>query len=638
MRNNPQTQRGVTLRAVLIGLALIPINAYLVVQWETIWNVQDPTTITIFFNVIFCLFFITTLNFLLLRYLPKAALHQGELLTIYSILTVAVSVSSHDFTHTIMGTMGNSRWYATPENEWADMFWGYIPGWLEPSTKALDGYYEGKSSFYTSMNIRAWLRPMLWWTLYLTVLSFVMICINTIMRKQWIEREKLTYPLVYLPFEMTRADSARNFFGNRVFWVGFGVAASICLLNGFSVLFPRVPSIPVSYNLARHFVDSPWNALRASTGVPIHMNPFTIGLAFVVPVNLLFSCWVFYLIWKLQYVFGSVAGVNVPDYPFVSQQMFGGYVGIGVIALWIARRHLWAVLRTITGARSDVDDSAEPMRYRTAVSGILLGIIFLVGFSYRIGMSPIFALAFFGIYFSILFAITRMRAELGPPVHGIHYFGPFQLIISIVGSHGISAQTLVAAAPYWTHTKEFVSVPMPVYLESFKLADRTGMDTRKLWKVCLLATSVSVIVTFWAFLDLSYKWGARGAWRGNLPYNAIARLMRQPATTDITSLIAIAFGLVVVLIGAALRLRFFWWPLSPLAYPLAGYYFFSRLWFSFFVAWVIKGSLFKYGGIRAYRKALPLFLGLVLGDFVLGSIWGIIGLLTGEPTYTFKNW
>ena len=278
------------------------------------------------------------------------------------------------------------------------------------------------------------------------------------------------------------------------------------------------------------------------------------------------------------------------------------------------------------------------MRYRTAAIDTVLGIAFLVGFCYRAGMSVSFALSFFVIYFLILFAFTRMRAELGPPAHGLPHFGPFQLIVSIVGSHRIPAQTLVASAPHWTHTKGFQSQPMPAYLESFKLADRSGIDTRKLWKVCLLATFVSVIVTFWAFLDLSYKWGGPGAWRGNLAYNVIERLLKQPAGTDGASLMSTAFGFIFVLGGTVLRFRFLWWPLHPLAYPLAGYQFFAHLWFPFLVSWLIKAPLLRYGGIRAYRKALPLFLGLILGDFVLGTMWGIMGLLTGEPTYTFKNW
>ena len=633
MQDRPQKPRGVTLRAVLIGLAFIPINAYLVVLLETVWGIGDPTTMTIFFNVIFCLFLVIALNLLIKQFLPRGALHQGELLTIYSILMVAVLVSGQDFTHTIFGTLGNVRWYATPENEWADLFRGYVPQWLEPSGDVLKGYFLGESSFYISRHIRGWLQPMLWWTLFLTVLSFVMICINTIIRKQWIEREKLTYPLVYLPLEMTRKSS----FKNRMLWLGFGIAAGINLINGLNALLPVLPKIPLSYNLATHFVDRPWNAIRSWPGMPVQANPFIIGLTFVIPVGLLFSCWFFYLVWKLQYILGSMAGVNIPGYPFANQQVLGAYLGIVIVTLWTARKHLWAVLKVVVGARSDVDDSGEPMRYRTAAVGTLLGIAFLVGFCYRSGMSIIFALAFFGIYFSILFAFTRMRAELGPLMHGIHYFGPFQLIVSIAGSHRISAQTLVASAPHWTHTKEFLNKPMPAYLESFKLAERTGIDTRKLWKVCLLATFLSIAVTFWAFLDLSYKWSGLGSWRGNLAYNAIAGLLRQPVGTDAASLSATTFGMVFVLVGTALRLRFFWWPLYPLAYPLAGYYYFNYLWFPFFVCWLIKRTIFKYGGIRLYRKVLPLFMGLVLGDFVLGSVWAIIGLLTGEATYAFQE-
>ena len=50
MLAEPGNQRGVTLRAVLIGLAFIPVNVYLVVQWETVWDIQDPTTLTIAFQ------------------------------------------------------------------------------------------------------------------------------------------------------------------------------------------------------------------------------------------------------------------------------------------------------------------------------------------------------------------------------------------------------------------------------------------------------------------------------------------------------------------------------------------------------------------------------------------------------------
>ena len=628
-------KRGVTLRAVLIGMAFIPLNVYLVVQLETVWNLGDPTTMTIFFNAIFCLFLVIVINRLLLQWVPKSALNQGEMLTIYSILMVSISVSGQDFTHTIFGTLGNARWFATPENEWATLFLRYVPQWLEPSEKVLEPYFLGESSFYVSTRIMGWIQPLIWWTLFLTVLCFVMICINSIIRKQWIEQERLTYPLVDLPFQMTQVD----FFKNRLLWLGFSIAVGISLFNGLNALFPILPKIPLSYNLTTHLVERPWNTLRGWPGVRIQANPFIIGLTFLIPLGLLFSCWFFYFIWKLQYILGSLIGVNVPRYPFSDQQVLGGYLGIVVVTLWLARKHLWRVLKAAVGAKHINNGTNEPMHYRTAVWGIVLGSIFLVGFCYRAGMSISFAIGFFGIYYMILFGFTRMRAELGPLMHGIHFFGPFQLIVAMTGSRRISPQTLTVAAPYWTHTKEFLNKPMPAYLESFKLAERASIaiDTRKLWKVCLLATFLSIALTLWVFLELSYKWGAPGAWRGNLAYNAIARLLQQPTNPDFAQIGATSFGLVFVLIGTAIRLRFFWMPLYPLAYPLTGYSYFNYLWFPFLLCWLVKWIIMKYSGIRGYRKAVPLFLGLVLGDFVLGCIWAILGLLTGERTYMFQE-
>ncbi len=629
-------QRSVTLRSVLIGLAFIPINVYLVIQWETVWGTQYPTTMAIFFNAIFCLFLVTLLNLPFKRFLPRVALNQGEQLTIYSILLAAIAVSGHDFSQTIFCTLGNARWFATPENEWQTLFWNYVPRWLTVNDdKVLRGFYEGESSFYNIEHIRGWLQPMLWWTTALTVLAFVMICINCIIRKQWIEREKLTYPLVHLPFEMTREDALQSFFKNRLLWIGFGIAAGIDLINGLNALFPVLAKIPLVYDLGAHFVDRPWNAVGS---LPVHINPYAIGLAFPIPLDLLFSCWFFYLLWKLERVFGAIAGVNTPGYPFPDQQILGAYLGIAMVATWMGRKYLWSTLRASLGTQTDLDETGEPMRYRTATLGACLGIVFLVGFAYRAGMSIPFALSFFGIYFVILFAFTRMRAELGPPLQGIHYSGPLQLIVATVGSRRISAQTLTAAAPYWTHTKEIRNSPMPFYLESFKLADRANMDTRRLWKVLWLATFVGIFVTFWAFLDMSYKWGGPGAWRGNTAYTVMERWISRPVEPDTTFLGATAFGLILVVINTVLRLRFLWWSLHPLGYPLAGYYHFDKLWFPFFISWLVKWSILKYGGIHAYRKAFPFFLGLVLGEFVLGSIWGVVGLLTGKPTYAFKNW
>ncbi len=627
---------GVTARAVLIGLAFVPINVYLVVQWETVWGAQYPTTMGIFFNAIFCLFFITIANIPLKRFLPRKSLSQAELLTIYVVLITAITVSSHDFTQGLFCSIGTAHWWATPENEWESIFWRYLPKWLTVTDDGvLREFFEGESSFYNWKYIKGWLEPMLWWTLFLTVLASTTIFINVIIRKQWIEREKLTYPLVQLPYEMTREDSTRTFFKNKLLWIGFGIAAFIDLINGLNYLYKIFPAVPLSYDMGTHITDRPWNAMGTFL---VHVNPYAIGLAFPIPLDLLFSCWFLFLVWKAQWVMGSALGVNLPGYPFPDQQILGAYLGIALVAIWISRRYLWQVVLRIMGLRSDADDSDEPMKYRTALLGTILGIVFLIVFSFQAGVAAIFSIFFFLIYFAIIFAFTRMRAELGPPLQGIHYSGPLQLIVAVFGSRKISSQTFTAAAPLWPLTKELRNTPTPFQLESFKMADRAGIDTKRLWKVMMMTTFIGIFITFWAFLQLNYKWGGIGAWRGVSAYATMERWIVSPVEPDMKFIVATIVGFVFVIVNTALRLRFLWWNLHPLGYPLAGYYHFEKLWFPFFISWAVKLMLLKYGGIRLYRKAFPLFLGLVLGEFIMGSVWGIWGLLTSEPTYAFKNW
>ena len=191
-----------TLRAVLIALAFIPVNVYLVVQWETVWGTQYPTTMGIFFNAIFSLLVVVGINAALRSVWRKGALSQQELITIYAMLMMGITVSGHDFSQSLFCTLATSHWFATPENEWRTLFWRYIPRWLTVNDdRVLHGFFEGESSLYVLQHIKGWLKPMVWWSIFLTVMVFTMLCMTVIVRKQWIETEKLTYPLVHLHFK-----------------------------------------------------------------------------------------------------------------------------------------------------------------------------------------------------------------------------------------------------------------------------------------------------------------------------------------------------------------------------------------------------------------------------------------------------
>jgi hypothetical protein len=77
------------------------------------------------------------------------------------------------------------------------------------------------------------------------------------------------------------------------------------------------------------------------------------------------------------------------------------------------------------------------------------------------------------------------------------------------------------------------------------------------------------------------------------------------------------------------RHHFLWWPLHPIGYPIGAVWLMDQLWFSIFLAWLIKLVAMKYGGPRLYRRMRPFFLGLILGQFAIAGAWLIVDYFTG---------
>ena len=57
------------------------------------------------------------------------------------------------------------------------------------------------------------------------------------------------------------------------------------------------------------------------------------------------------------------------------------------------------------------------------------------------------------------------------------------------------------------------------------------------------------------------------------------------------------------------------------------------MWFPFFLAWLAKSCLLRYGGIQMYRRMIPFALGLILGDYIVPTLWGIGGSVLKTQVY-----
>lgn len=247
-------------------------------------------------------------------------------------------------------------------------------------------------------------------------------------------------------------------------------------------------------------------------------------------------------------------------------------------------------------------------------------------------------LGFFSIHFILVLAFTRMRAELGTPTQDFYRAGPSFFLTSIFGSRKIGAQTLTGFSFLYGFTRNYRSQPMPNQLEGFKLAEKGSINNKQLLWVMWGSSVIGLFIGFVAFLHAGYLHGSIGTWRGQEAFNDLQRWLTIPSETEWRHLSFFGFGVILTICTLLMRIKFLWWQLHPLAYPLAGNWNFGRLWFPVLLAWTIKTILVRHGGIGAYRKTLPLFLGAMLGEFVMGTIWAILGLSLGERMYSFKHW
>jgi len=59
------------------------------------------------------------------------------------------------------------------------------------------------------------------------------------------------------------------------------------------------------------------------------------------------------------------------------------------------------------------------------------------------------------------------------------------------------------------------------------------------------------------------------------------------------------------------------------------------VWFPMLLGWAAKGTILRFGGMKQFRAWIPFFLGLILGDIVIGVLWSLVGALLGIDIYMF---
>src|SRR5579872_4383678 len=411
---------GLTWRALLVGLVFTAL-VDLWIHWaELILGGRGHTALantSIPIGAFNVLFLLTVANLLLRRLRVRFAFSAAELLVVYAMMTVATVVSSSGGLHFVIPAITAAFYYASSSNGWAGQFHALIPNWIAlKNSTALANFYAGNAAVPWAL----WRAQMVAWIGFLSLFTLATLCIVAILRRQWIDRERLAFPTVNVPVEMLR--DGEGFFGSRLLWAGFAIPFTIDILNTLHLNIPNIPYIPTRTadqpDIQQLFPAMPWNAIGHT---PLSFYPFVIGIAYLLAVDMTFSCWFFWLVTKLEAVFGATSGVSAgataggqSSFPFIGHQGAGAFLGLAILGLWASRRYLKEVWQ-IAFARGEPPDrdAGEPMSYRAAFIGLGICVAALVGWCMAAGMRGGVAAALIVLSLLYTLAATRIRAETG---------------------------------------------------------------------------------------------------------------------------------------------------------------------------------------------------------------------------------
>jgi hypothetical protein len=630
--------QGVPVRGILIGAVLAFVlnvcDAYAT-------NAIRGSYLTLNFSTpaaLFFFFWIVLAGGLVGLVHQALVLTRSELITIYIMLVVACCIPGMGFTQFMIPCLLGSTYYATPENDWDFLYNQYIPSWMIPRGEGVARYFFEGLPQGATIPWEAWVLPLTLWFGFFLALAFAMICIMVILRKQWVDHEKLVYPLVQVPMEMIQKEEGetvgRSFFTNKAMWLGFAVSFILLSVNGIHSYYPEFPLLNRTTNLP----------LFGGTSLTLWFSPPWTGFFYFVNLEITASIWFFYLLVTLQKGIFNTIGIQSTQQidfysvdPFLAHQGLGSMIIFVLVGLWVARRHLRDVLGKAFYGLQEVDDSGEILSYRHAVLGLLLSLLLVAGWLTMIGLTfPVACLFVFGSMILFL-ALTRVVAEGGIPAMRPPLMTS-TFVLSAVGSTALGASGLVALGFSYGWHAEIRSFVMSSVANGLKMSEIIRGPKRRLFWAIVIAILVSLAGSTYITLVMAYKHGGinlNPLFFVNQATQFGPRDMAPRIAAELTGPRWDALGFMAAggaMMGALMwaRHHFLWWPLNPLGFTVSANWKTGHIFSSALLAWFLKLVILRYGGPQLYRSMRPFFLGLILGEIVSAGGFLIVDFITGH--------
>jgi hypothetical protein len=603
--------------AVLLAVGintLVPYTEQALVSTSLLEGMMPLGIFLPFLLLVFCLNPLTQL-------LTGRPLFSGRE-SIFIFATGFLSASIGEVTGRLIAVISSPNYFASTENQWQEFVQPNLPRWIlvGNDASALQRFYEGLRPGEAS-GWAVWVVPLFWWLSFVGAIAVGSVALGVLLRRQWVERERLTFPLAEVPVLLAGVRDGgsedRPFYRQFLFWAGFAGPFFLVLWHVATFFFPLLPDLRI---------DTTWSSIRFGTDYPplyTRVNFFIVGFAYFTDLRILLSIWFFHLLAALQIGLSTRVGLasGLPDAGIYHQE-FGGLTFFVAASLWVARRHLAHAFRSAFGLAGDPDDQDELISYRAAVWALILSAVYCVAWLVRAGLRLDLALLFLFISFVVYLGLARILALSGLVflAGGSNTQG---LMLALLPRSAYTASSLAASNVLFTTYQNNKGWVMPAASHTARLAGDLGPGAaRRLGRTALIAFALALVASAAVTVWLGYRRGAYNLegflWTtaNQYPFNNTVTEVKELAAHVPYQKEALWFFLVGGLVTALLTVltyRLPWWPLHPAGFTVAFAWSVRTAATSVLFAWAAKAVILRIGGMALYRKSRPVFLGIIVG-------------------------
>jgi hypothetical protein len=675
-RRNPVNWRSLILG--LIGVVFIcgltPYNNCVVANTDLVGSLL-PTGLLLYFILI-----VMAINAPLLRFAPRWAFTAPELAVALGMTLVSCALPYAGMMRYLPGNLvGYWDWAAKDASCRELMTKLNLPNWMFPTFHSADPALRGNERVITQYIGRAptdtdtiaahwmavpwalWRTPAISWGILIAAVYGAIMCLMVITRRQWVENERLPFPIASIYVAMIEppeeGKAFNGLFSNRMFWIAFALVFVIDGLHAMNSYDARhFPIIPLQFNLTS---DMAAPVFRNVDGAFKSNSVFftVVGLTFFVQTRTAFSMWAFFVgmqVLKMMLPAGREI-TEGSDGTMGTDQFFGAIIPYAIAILWVGREHFRAVMMQMFRPPRENEPRGKYLPYWAAGWGLCLCLLATVGWLAAAGASPVGAVVITAMAMMIFLVVAKLVAETGM----LYIFGLPRLLlrpwIYFANDHPLGMSYHASLRTYFISSMISGTITyderqrLPAYAShALRVADAVEDPESRpkrysLFFALALALVAGYLISGAATLYTEYEYAATLDRNPQTPLNSwgVVNMPRwfvmEPAVEYIppktgapvphNRLEHFAIGVIITAGLSFMRLRFDWWPLHPVGYLLIYTLGLKTVWFSIFLGWLAKVVTLRLGGAGLFRRLREFFIGLILGEASAVAFWLVFTLI-----------